>query len=86
VGSAVATTGHGEHLASAQVTADGRIAAAEPDWAGRSAAALSTRAAIWSARSTELVTRIGEHANDMHASAHCFATNEIQTAADLEAL
>ncbi len=76
IGSANEMIGHGEHLAASHVSADGRIAGAEPGWAGKSAAAMSNRAAIWSSRSAALVTRIGDHATGMHTSATCFATNE----------
>ncbi len=83
---ALAITGHGEHLAAAHVTADGRIATAELGWKGRSGAALSGRAPVWSARSTALVTRIGEHATAMHSSAHGFAADEIDASADMDEL
>ena len=57
----------------AHLAADGRIEAAAPGWTGRSAAALAQRAARWSAVSTALVTRIGEHAQDLHT---CAARNK----------
>jgi uncharacterized protein YukE len=68
--------GHGEDLAASHIAADSRIASAEPGWAGRSAMAMSSRAAVWSARSTALVAAIGNHATNMHTSAACFAASE----------
>jgi uncharacterized protein YukE len=69
-------TGHGEDLAISHLSADNRIAAAQAGWAGRSAEALAHRALRWAANSTALVSRIGEHANDLYNAGMAFATME----------
>jgi uncharacterized protein YukE len=74
--SAAQVTGHGEDLAIAHLSADNQIAAAQAGWAGRSAEALAHRASQWAAASTALVTRIGEHANHLHAAGLAFAAME----------
>ena len=76
VASAVAVTGHGEDLATRHQAADSRIDAAAPGWTGRSAAALHARAARWAEVSTALVTRIGEHAQDLHTCAVVYRCTE----------
>lgn len=86
VTSAVTVTGHGEDLAAQHLAADGRIDAAVPGWAGRSAAALQNRAARWSATSTALVTRIGAHAQDLHTCAQVYRRTEEQRASLLSNL
>ncbi len=85
VTSAVTVTGHGEDLAAQHLGADSRIDAAAPGWTGRSAAALQTRVARWSAESTALVTRIGAHAQDLHACAQVYRCTEEQRARALDA-
>jgi WXG100 family type VII secretion target len=84
--SAMEVSGHGEDLAARHLAADNRIESAAPGWTGRSAAALATRSAQWATTSTALVARIGEHASDMHSSAHEFATTEQHNAQALAAL
>ena len=51
-----------------------------------SAAALAQRAARWSAVSTALVTRIGEHAQDLHTCAWVYGSTEEQRASALAEL
>ena len=86
VTSAVTVTGHGDDLAARHLAADGRIEAAAPGWTGRSAAALSDRAARWAATSTALLTRIGEHALDLHTCAQVYAATEGHRAQALDAV
>jgi uncharacterized protein YukE len=74
--SAAQVTGHGEELAISHLAADNRIADAQAGWAGRSAEALAHRASRWAANSTALVTRIGEHANNLYNAELAFATME----------
>lgn len=74
--SATKVTGHGDDLQSSHTTAGTRISAAQGGWAGSSAQALANRVANWNARTAELVTKIGDHAQGMTSSATCFATNE----------
>jgi uncharacterized protein YukE len=81
--SAAHVTGHGEELAMSHLSADNRIAAAQVGWAGRSAEALANRASLWTAQSTALITRIGEHANDLHSAGQSFAMAEDTNARQL---
>jgi uncharacterized protein YukE len=74
--SAAQVTGHGEDLAMSHLSADNRIAAAQAGWAGRSAEALAHRTSRWAANSTVLVSRIGEHANDLYNAGMAFVTME----------
>ncbi|MBO0879666.1 MAG: WXG100 family type VII secretion target [Mycobacterium sp.] len=74
--SAAQVSGHGEDLAIAHLAADNRIADAQAGWAGRSAEALVHRASHWAANSTALVTRIGEHANNLYNIRLAFASME----------
>ncbi len=84
--SAVTVTGHGDDLAARHLAADGRIDVAAPGWAGRSAAALDDRAARWAATSNALLTRIGEHALDLHTCAQVYADTEARRAQALDAV
>jgi WXG100 family type VII secretion target len=81
--SAAQVTGHGEDLAISHLSADNRIADAQAGWAGRSAEALAHRAARWAANSTTLVTRIGEHANNLYTAGLTFATMEARNEHEL---
>lgn len=67
--SGVAVAGYGEDLAVAHAAADARIAAAQPGWQGRSAAALAVKAARWASISTELLARLSDHAQALHTGA-----------------
>jgi WXG100 family type VII secretion target len=69
-------TDHGEDLATSHLSADNRITAAQAGWTGRSAEALAHRAPRWSANSTKLVTRMGDHANDFYSCAQEFSVTE----------
>ncbi|MEZ0362674.1 hypothetical protein ACAG26_03105 [Mycobacterium sp. pUA109] len=77
---AVQVGGHGDDLAARHLAADNRIEAAAPGWAGRSAAALSARAARWAAASTAMVGRVGAHATDLHTGALRFSVLEATNA------
>jgi uncharacterized protein YukE len=74
--SAVQITNHGEDLAASHLSADNRIAAAEPGWTGRSAEALAQRTPRWTANSTNLVTRMGDHATDFYSLGQAFSAKE----------
>jgi WXG100 family type VII secretion target len=74
--SAAQITDHGEDLATSHLAADNRIAAAQAGWTGRSAEALAQRTPQWSANSTKLVTRMGDHASDFYSCGQAFSTME----------
>lgn len=76
VASGVAVTGHGEDMAAKHCAADSRIDGAQGGWQGRSAAAMTTRMAAWSATTTTLLTRLSDHAQGLHTSARCFCEME----------
>jgi WXG100 family type VII secretion target len=81
--SATKVTGHGDDLQSSHATASTRISGAQGGWAGTSAQALADRLAKWNARTTELVTTIGDHAQGMHTSATGFQDTEDDSAEKL---
>jgi uncharacterized protein YukE len=64
--SAAQVTGQGEDLATAHVSSDNRIAAAQSGWVGNSALALSTKTTTWLEDSRRLLSKIGEHALNMN--------------------
>jgi uncharacterized protein YukE len=64
-GSAEHVSGQGEDLASAHLSSDNRIEAAQSGWVGTSAAALNARMAAWLETSRRLVARVGGHALDL---------------------
>jgi uncharacterized protein YukE len=74
--SAAQITDHGENLATSHLSADNRIAAAQAGWTGRSAEALAQRAARWTANSTALVTRMGDHADHFYTCGQAFSAME----------
>jgi uncharacterized protein YukE len=74
--SAAQVSGHGEDLAAAHLSSDNRIAAAQPGWVGRSAAALDTKTARWLEISRRLLTRVGGHALDLNDDGIDFAAME----------
>jgi uncharacterized protein YukE len=65
-GSAAHVNGQGEDLATAHLSSDNRIAAAESGWVGASAAALHTRTASWLETSRRLLSSVGDHALDLN--------------------
>ena len=74
--SAAQITDHGEGVATSHLSADNRIAIAQAGWTGRSAQALAQRAPRWSANSTALVTRMGDHAAHFYTCGQAFSTME----------
>jgi uncharacterized protein YukE len=74
--SAAHVSGQGEDLASAHLSSDNRMAAAQSGWVGTSALALSAKTTAWLADSRRLITRVGEHALDMHNDGITFSTAE----------
>src|SRR5277367_6766020 len=84
--SAAHVTGQGEDLATAHLSSDNRIAAAQSGWVGSSALALSTRTAIWLEDSRRLVTRVGDHATALNKDGIDFYAMERDNAEKLQAL
>jgi len=84
--SAAHVTGQGEDLASAHMSSDNRIVAAQSGWVGNSALALHTKTATWLEASRRLVTRVGEHALDLNDDGHSFAEMEQAHVETLQAL
>jgi WXG100 family type VII secretion target len=82
--SAAQITDHGEDLASSHLSADNRIADAQAGWTGRSAEALAERVPRWTANSTKLVTRMGEHASDFYSVGQAFSAMEETNAEKLK--
>ena len=56
----------GEDLASAHLSSDNRIVAAQSGWVGSSALAMSAKTAAWLEASRRLVTSVGDHATDLN--------------------
>ena len=84
--SAAHVTGQGEDLASAHLSSDNRIVAAQSGWVGSSAAALHTRTATWLEASRRLVTRVGDHATDLNQDGIDFVAMERDHAEQLQAI
>ena len=74
--SAAQVSEHGEDLASAHLSSDNRIAAAQSGWVGDSAAALHIRTASWLETSRRLLTSVGDHALDLNNDGIDFAATE----------
>jgi uncharacterized protein YukE len=72
-GSAAQVSEHGEDLASAHLSSDNRITAAQSGWVGASSAALRVRTATWLETSRRLLTRVGDHALDLNNDGIDFA-------------
>jgi uncharacterized protein YukE len=68
----VSITGHGEDVAMKHSAADGRIDAAQAGWQGQSGAAMLACSQKWVATTSGLLGRLSDHAQGLHASAHCF--------------
>jgi WXG100 family type VII secretion target len=85
-GSAAHVNGQGENLATAHLSSDNRIAAAQSGWVGASAAALNTRVSIWLATSRRLLTRVAEHALDLTNDGIDFAALERENVETLRAV
>jgi uncharacterized protein YukE len=86
VSSAAHVDGQGEDLATAHLSSDNRMAAAQSGWVGASAAALHNRAAAWLETSRRLLTRVGGHALQLNNDGIDFAAMEHQSAEKLSAV
>lgn len=63
-------------MASAHLSSDNRMAAAQSGWVGGSAAALSAKTATWLETSRGLLARVGAHALELNSDGMNFATME----------
>jgi uncharacterized protein YukE len=79
-GSAALVFANGEDLASAHLSSDNAIAAAQAGWVGDSAAALQIKAARWLETSRRLLTSVGDHALELNNDGIEFAALERDTA------
>jgi uncharacterized protein YukE len=84
--SAAHVTGQGEDLATAHLSSDNQIVAAQSGWVGSSALALTAKAATWLEASRRLVTRVGDHALDLNDDGQSFAEMEQAHVEKLQAL
>lgn len=84
--SAAQVSGQGEDLATAHLSSDNRIAAAQPGWVGSSAGALLTKTASWLETSRQLITKVGEHAVELNTDGINFAGTEDENAEKLRAV
>jgi uncharacterized protein YukE len=84
--SAAHANGQGEDLAIAHAISDSRMEAAQPGWAGDSAAAMVARMDVWLATSKALLMRVGEHALGLNSDAIKFTAMEQQNAEKLRAV
>jgi hypothetical protein len=85
VSSGAHVNGQGEDLATAHLSSDNRIAAAQSGWVGASAAALHTRTATWLESSRRLLNRVGGHALDLNNDGIGFAALEHENVEKLRA-
>ncbi len=83
--SAAHVSGQGEDLATAHLSSDNRIEAAQPGWVGSSAEALHTRTATWLETSRRLLTRVGDHSVDLNTDGTTFSATERENAEKLRA-
>jgi uncharacterized protein YukE len=84
--SAAHVTGQGEDLATAHVSSDNRIVAAQSGWVGSSALALSTKTENWLEDSRGLLSRIGEHARNMNNDGFDFSAVQRDNVEELRAV
>lgn len=84
--SAAQVSGQGEDLATAHLSSDNRIAAAQSGWVGSSAGALLTKTASWLETSRQLITKVGEHAVELNTDGVNFAGTEDENAEKLRAV
>lgn len=85
-GSAAHVAGQGEELATAHLSSDNRIAAAQSGWVGDSAAALQVRTTTWCKTSRKLLTRVGKHALNLNNDGIDFAAMDRDNAEKLRAV
>jgi uncharacterized protein YukE len=74
--SVVHVTGQAEDLATAHLSSDNRIVAAQSGWVGSSALALNAKTATWLETSRRLVTSVGDHATDLNQDGVDFSEME----------
>jgi len=79
--SGVAVSGHGESMATDHAAADGHIESAQFGWQGLSSAALATKSAAWLLTTSDLLTRMSDHAQRLHGGAHIYAHGEEHSSA-----
>ncbi len=84
--SAVHLTNQGEDLAIGHAESDATIVDAQVGWQGMSAQAMGAKVDTWAQTSATLLSRLSDHAQGLHASAHAFATNEDQQSQAFESL
>jgi uncharacterized protein YukE len=85
-GSAAHVANQGDDLASAHVSSDSRIAAAQAGWVGSSGAALQIRTAAWVETSRRLLTSVGDHALTLNSDGIDFSVLENENVQKLRAL
>ncbi len=84
--SAAHVAGQGEDLATAHLSSDNRIVAAQSGWVGSSALALNAKTATWLEASRRLVTSVGDHATDLNQDGINFSEMEQAHVEKLQAL
>ncbi len=84
--SAAHVNAQGEDLATAHLSSDNRIVAAQSGWVGSSALALNAKTASWLETSRRLVTCVGDHGLKLSDDGHTFAEMERAHAEKLRAL
>ena len=86
VESALHVSGQGEDLAAAHLESANSIESAQSGWQGTSAAAMSSKMAAWSQASSQILTRVSDHAQGLHTAAQGFAGNEEESSQKLAEL
>ncbi|BBX47582.1 hypothetical protein GCM10009641_17800 [Mycobacterium cookii] len=84
--SAARIAGVGEDVATAHLTSDNRIAAAQSGWVGLSATALNIAVAEWLQASRRMLTRLGDHALELTDDGMRLAAEENERAEKLGAV
>jgi uncharacterized protein YukE len=84
--SAAHVTGQGEDLATAHLSSDGQLVAAQSGWVGSSALALNAKTAAWLKTSRRLVSSVGSHATDLNQDGIGFSEMEREHVEKLQAL
>jgi uncharacterized protein YukE len=84
--SAAHVAGQGEDLATAHLSSDNRMVAAQSGWVGSSALALSAKTAAWLEDSRRLVGRVGNHALDLSNDGIEFSAMESDNAERMQAV
>jgi WXG100 family type VII secretion target len=84
--SAAHVAGQGEDLATAHLSSDNQIVAAQSGWVGSSALALNAKMATWLETSRRLVSSVGSHATDLNQDGIDFADMEQTHVEKLQAL